>query len=566
MTYQSYINLVNQAVHASYEYYVLSSTSMSDADFDSLVAQIEAYEQQHPDDILPDSPTQRVGSDLSGNGRRTIRHRSPMLSLQKAKTIAKVEKWHKKTAPLCPNTGNVLLSWKYDGISCSLVYFNGKLIEASTRGDGLVGQDILDKVKLIPSVPHTLKPNQEGQQALDIYHYKVEKSGRIEVRGEIVCPKDHLSLLRNRYKDCRTAAASLCNMDYADPDCEMLSFCVWGVDCPAWMVYNHNESASRYQMGMMGFEKVEYQCSGIDFPDQIGRLLEQYAQQRESLPFPTDGVVIAIDNKREAKALGSTAHHPHGSIAFKFSAQKAVTTCTRIEVTIGKSGRRTPVAYFTPVIILGRETSKATLYSETHAAKLGITPGSTIEVGLSNDITPKVYRVISPAKNHKESDAATVLDGFPVEDKSTVSNGFPSDFKTDDSVLYDSVAETEDVSIVYPEYTDEEIHARMLVATGQTSLDYDTVLANLLKEKAAAANPPVLGDSAVENEAIVPDGSPSGASKGSVLGGSPAENETSSPAARIALAALSILGIIVLFPLVMALTAFGIPIVNGAFK
>ena len=155
MTQKDYIALVNQAQRKSYEYYVLSAPTISDTEFDVLVAEIEKAESEHPEWIVPDSPTQCVGSDLSANGRRQIIHRTPMLSCQKAQTVEAVDKWLVKIRPnIRRDLGRFLLMWKYDGISCSLVYQDGKLIEASTRGEnGLIGQDILDHVRMMQNVP-----------------------------------------------------------------------------------------------------------------------------------------------------------------------------------------------------------------------------------------------------------------------------------------------------------------------------------------------------------------------------------------------------------------------------
>ena len=137
MTHQDYIALVNQANRASYEYYVLSRPSMSDADFDKLIMYLEGCEYEHPEWIVPDSPTQQVGSDLSANGRRTIAHRTPMLSCQKAQEKDAVIYWLNKTVKsIGHNRFSISAEWKYDGISCSLVYLDGQLISASTRGDG----------------------------------------------------------------------------------------------------------------------------------------------------------------------------------------------------------------------------------------------------------------------------------------------------------------------------------------------------------------------------------------------------------------------------------------------
>lgn len=216
MTQKEYIEKVNAAKQHSYNYYVLSAPTISDAEFDRLVDAIEQTEREHPEWTLPDSPTQQVGSDLGGNGRRTISHRTPMLSCQKAQDTAKVTDWLNKLTKKLGYTPEVMLSWKADGISCSLVYQDGQLIEASTRGDGPTGQDLMQHVALMATVPQ-----------------HINGTGRIEVRGEIVCPKANLQGLHDQkgkqYADCRSAASSLCNQVTPSADMSRLEFWAWDV-------------------------------------------------------------------------------------------------------------------------------------------------------------------------------------------------------------------------------------------------------------------------------------------------------------------------------------------------
>lgn len=378
MNKQEYIELVNAAKQHSYNYYVLSQPTISDTEFDRLVDAIEQAEREHPDWTLPDSPTQQVGSDLSGNGRRTILHRTPMLSCQKAQTTDKVTAWLQKLTKKLGYTPDVMLSWKADGISCSLVYQDGQLIEASTRGDGPTGQDLMQHVRLMPTVPQTI--NGEG---------------RIEVRGEIVCPKANLHGLRDRngkqYADCRSAASSLCNQDTPSKDVAKLEFWAW--DCISDDIDSQRIALAK--LPRFGFQHC-YDFFVGDSMVQFRTLktLDILATAREECPIPVDGIVIRINKNAVFQAQGFTDHHPKGSIAYKFRAQTTTTVIRRIEITVGATGRRTPVAWFSPVTILGRTVEKASLGSEDTMRKLGVTEGCTVEVGLSNDVIPKIYRVI----------------------------------------------------------------------------------------------------------------------------------------------------------------------------
>ena len=452
-SHSEYIGLVNKAKKASYEYYVMSNSSLLDADFDLLVDTIASIEDEHPDWTLPDSPTQKVGSDLSDNGRRRIAHRTPMLSCQKAQTVEAVDKWLVKIRPnIRRDLGRFLLMWKYDGISCSLVYQDGKLIEASTRGeDGLIGQDILDHVRMMQNVPQQLEATNDFMRKSNAL------KGRVEVRGEVVCKKANLKLMRNQYKDCRSAASSLCNMMEPDPDCELLQFCVWDVIADRWN-YGPEANIGLDMAKASGFKDVYYVTNDLEDGYHFGDVLQRYfdAEKRETLEFPTDGVVIRVNHRGDFKDLGATAHHPKGSIAYKFAAAKTVSRVTRIEVTVGKTGRRTPVVHFEPVMILGREVKKASLGSERMLEEMGVKRGDMVEVGLANDVRPTIYRVIE--SNTDCTDMTDPLEGIDFEgDESETKDWFTSEEETNTDCA--DVTDDVEVAPAAPEVTAADLEA-----------------------------------------------------------------------------------------------------------
>ena len=452
-SHSEYIGLVNKAKKASYEYYVMSNSSLLDADFDLLVDTIASIEDEHPDWTLPDSPTQKVGSDLSDNGRRRIAHRTPMLSCQKAQTVEAVDKWLVKIRPnIRRDLGRFLLMWKYDGISCSLVYQDGKLIEASTRGEnGLIGQDILDHVRMMQNVPQQLEATNDFMRKSNAL------KGRVEVRGEVVCKKANLKLMRNQYKDCRSAASSLCNMMEPDPDCELLQFCVWDVIADRWN-YGPEANIGLDMAKASGFKDVYYVTNDLEDGYHFGDVLQRYfdAEKRETLEFPTDGVVIRVNHRGDFKDLGATAHHPKGSIAYKFAAAKTVSRVTRIEVTVGKTGRRTPVVHFEPVMILGREVKKASLGSERMLEEMGVKRGDMVEVGLANDVRPTIYRVIE--SNTDCTDMTDPLEGIDFEGEESETKDW---FASEEEVNTDCTDETDDVETMpaAPEVTAADLEA-----------------------------------------------------------------------------------------------------------
>lgn len=400
MTQKEYIESVNAAKQHSYEYYVLSRPAISDAEFDALVGRIEQTEQEHPEWTLADSPTQCVGSDLADNGRRLIRHRTPMLSCQKAQTPDAVQKWCATTEPKLLRVGGgygYVTEWKMDGISCSLVYQDGQLVSAATRGDKMQGQDILQHVGMMQSVPQ-----------------RINLCGRVEVRGEVVCPKAELSRLVADYKDCRSAASGLCNQMSPTSDNARLVFVAWEVLAD---YFDTSETGSMKLAESMGFT-CNYRYA--DDSEALSELLKQYEQERESLPYPTDGVVIKVNNRVAGAALGRTEHHPKSSIAYKFAAQTTETRVCRIEITVGATGRRTPVAWLEPVTILGRRVEKTSLGSEAKMQELGVTEGCTVEVGLSNDVTPKIYRVTAAAPVEVKPVEQTVKKAEPAMPKAVI--------------------------------------------------------------------------------------------------------------------------------------------------
>ena len=454
-SHSEYIGLVNKAKKASYEYYVMSNSSLLDADFDLLVDTIASIEDEHPDWTLPDSPTQKVGSDLSDNGRRRIAHRTPMLSCQKAQTVEAVDKWLVKIRPnIRRDLGRFLLMWKYDGISCSLVYQDGKLIEASTRGeDGLIGQDILDHVRMMQNVPQQLEATNDFMRKSNAL------KGRVEVRGEVVCKKANLKLMRNQYKDCRSAASSLCNMMEPDPDCELLQFCVWDVIADRWN-YGPEANIGLDMAKASGFKDVYYVTNDLEDGYHFGDVLQRYfdAEKREALEFPTDGVVIRVNHRGDFKDLGATAHHPKGSIAYKFAAAKTVSRVTRIEVTVGKTGRRTPVVHFEPVMILGREVKKASLGSERMLEEMGVKRGDMVEVGLANDVRPTIYRVIDNTEITESTDMADPLEGIDFEGEESETKDW---FTSEEETNTDCADVTDDVEVApaAPEVTAADLEA-----------------------------------------------------------------------------------------------------------
>ena len=546
-SHSEYIGLVNKAKKANYEYYVMSNSPLLDADFDLLVDTIASIEDEHPDWTLPDSPTQKVGSDLSDNGRRRIAHRTPMLSCQKAQTVEAVDKWLVKIRPnIRRDLGRFLLMWKYDGISCSLVYQDGKLIEASTRGeDGLIGQDILDHVRMMQNVPQQLEATNDFMRKSNAL------KGRVEVRGEVVCKKANLKLMRNQYKDCRSAASSLCNMMEPDPDCELLQFCVWDVIADRWN-YGPEANIGLDMAKASGFKDVYYVTNDLEDGYHFGDILQRYfdAEKRETLEFPTDGVVIRVNHRGDFKDLGATAHHPKGSIAYKFAAAKTVSRVTRIEVTVGKTGRRTPVVHFEPVMILGREVKKASLGSERMLEEMGVKRGDMVEVGLANDVRPTIYRVISPADITESTDMADPLEGIDFEGEESETKDW---FASEEEVNTDCTDETDDVETMpaAPEVTAADLEAAVKACEERRS-----VIEQETKEKATTGLELSQTGNKVTTDNVIP------AESAEIAESSNKQSKT----LKIGAAIVGVFVIAVCGITALAASVFLAPVLVGAFK
>lgn len=405
-SFSDYRCVVNTANYHNYRYFVLSQPEISDIEFDTLYFSIQQYEEKHPDEVLPDSPTQRVGSDLHSDAH-TIPHRTPMLSCQKSKTIDEVLRWMRSTSKRAvraltyssPDKIEYCVEWKYDGVSCSLVYQDGHLIEASTRGDHVFGKDILHHVMNIPSVPKVLRMGARDNEGRFIPSLLFSQShrGRLEVRGEIILPFASLAATKS-YNDTRTAVSAILNTDSETPYDHLLQFRAWQMiadECdnvsPAFYRYETTALSNLYDL--LGFDIEEWDVATID---NIEQLITAYTAARPDNVFPTDGLVIKLNDTSIWQAMGATDHHPKYSLAYKFAAQTAVTYCEALSFTIGeKTGKLTHIAHFAPVTIGGKTYEKCSIGGDAALRRLGIKVGSKVQVSLRNDVLLQIDHVIT---------------------------------------------------------------------------------------------------------------------------------------------------------------------------
>lgn len=402
--YREYVNLLKKY---DYFYFVKSEPLVPDYVYDEYYFAVQDFESRHPQFVLPDSPTQKVSADGT-DSKRTVRHRTPMMSTQKCKSVEDVVKWMKSTRKAlaklgCQDNSSFGIEWKYDGCSCSLVYQDGHLIEASTRGDYMNGQNILHHVMNIPSIPKVLNKICWSNDGRGYVKCGGQLEGRVEVRGEILMPFDNLEKTNGLYKDCRTASSALLNTDTATPYDALLTFRAWQmiaeegygyngvIDSSDPHAYNFFVNGSFEYLEGLGFIVDGYECVT---EDTIVSTIEYLTSERGVLPYPVDGIVIKINNKSFWDAMGRTEHHPKFCIAYKFPPATAETRITKIEITVGATGKRTPIIWFEPVMMNGKTYEKASAGSEDMVAKHGFAVGKRVQFSLANDVIPHIDKVI----------------------------------------------------------------------------------------------------------------------------------------------------------------------------
>lgn len=393
--------LKDQLNKYSYEYHVLGSTSVSDAVYDGLIAQLRELESLHPELITPDSPTQRVGEALQG-GFASASHSSPMLSLNDVFDESDVLAWVARMQKLDPNSDQkgYYAEIKMDGLAASLVYQDGFLVQALTRGDGLVGEDVTANVRTIKTVPLALVKVQDVDQA--IYQ------GRFEVRGEVLLYKksfEALNALRAKQdlplfaNPRNTAAGTLRQLDPNLVAARKLSFHVYAVasDLPGISAHaSEHELASK--LGFM----VEPNSLVLHSAAEIMEFLARWKEARKDLPYGTDGVVITVNDRSIFNEIGTVGRAPRGAVAYKFPAEQATTKLEDIRLSIGRTGAVTPYAVLRPVLVAGSTVSRATLHNQDEIDRKDIRIGDMVIIQKAGDIIPEVVSSLVELRDGSE--------------------------------------------------------------------------------------------------------------------------------------------------------------------
>lgn len=369
----------------NYNYYVANLPEISDTDFDMLMKELEALEAAHPEMYDPNSPTQRVGSDLS-SGFEQVRHIYPMLSLANTYSIDDVDAWFKRVdEALMGQEVTVVGEMKFDGSGISLIYEHGKLIRAVTRGDGEVGDVVTDNIRTIKSIPLQL----QGSGWPDFF----------EIRGEVLLPWaafDRLNAERaeageSLFANPRNAAAG--TMKLLNP----AEVARRGLDAYLYYLLGDNLPYDNHYDNMMaarswGF-KVSDAMTRLHSIKEVDEYISYWDKARKNLPVATDGLVFKVNSLRQQLNLGFTAKSPRWAVAYKFAAERALTRLRFVSFDVGRMGIITPVANLEPVLLSGTIVKRASMHNEDIMRQLDIHEGDMLYVEKGGEIIPKITGV-----------------------------------------------------------------------------------------------------------------------------------------------------------------------------
>ena len=378
----------------SYEYHVLDKPSVSDAVYDGLFAELKKIETKSPELITSDSPTQRVGSELLDSFKK-VRHSSRMLSLNDVFDKEEVEAWVKRVDKLLPGRKHEYFAdIKMDGLACALVYQDGVLTQAITRGDSFVGEDVTTNVRTITSVPLKLYASGDSRSE------KLLK-GRTEVRGEIVIyKKDFEALNKERLAKGQPAYANPRNLaagTIRQLDSKLVA--ERPLRFRAYDLIREDESEvpthlDAYKLLRSIGIAANEQASVFESLASLMKFVESWDEKRHDLPFMTDGLVVKVNDRKLYKELGVVGKQPRGAVAYKYAAEEATTVVRDIVISIGRTGAATPVGVFDPVSIAGTTVQHASLHNADEIERKDIRVGDTVVIYKAGDIIPQVERVI----------------------------------------------------------------------------------------------------------------------------------------------------------------------------
>ncbi len=376
-------NLREQLDKYNYQYYVENNPTISDFEFDRLMRELQDLEAEHPEFHDPNSPTMRVGSDVS-NAFRSVEHSFPMLSLSNTYSLDELGEWIERIEREVENP-EFVCELKFDGTAISLTYEHGRLLRAVTRGDGTRGDDVTENVRTIRTIPLVLK----GQGYPDFF----------EIRGEIFMPYSSFDRLNAEREAAgeqllanpRNAAAGTLKQLQSQVVAKR------GLDCTLYQLSGENLSYTSHIESLnsarqWGF-KISEHVAICKNRNEIEEYIKHWDTERKSLPYATDGVVIKVNRFSDRKIIGSTAKAPKWAVAYKFKAEQALTRLLKVTYQVGRTGAITPVANLEPVLLAGTTVKRATLHNADQIAALDIREGDMVYVEKGGEIIPKITEV-----------------------------------------------------------------------------------------------------------------------------------------------------------------------------
>jgi DNA ligase (NAD+) len=399
----------------NYRYYVLNQPTIGDQDFDFLMHELQDLEAKHPEMADPNSPTQRVGSDLNAEFTQ-VEHKYPMLSLANTYNEQDVADWYESVKKgLAGEDFEVCCEMKYDGLSISLTYVDGKLTQAVTRGDGVHGDDVTANVKTIRSIPLVLQRNEErGKRKentpatdnslegnlfpLSTFHFP-QIPREFEIRGEILMPwavferlnKEREEAEEPLFANPRNAASGTLKSQksslVASRQLDAYLYYLLGEELPAEGHYENLEVARQW-----GF-KISEGMKKVKTLQEIYDYINYWDKERKNLPVATDGIVLKVNSLRQQRALGFTAKSPRWAIAYKFKAERVCTRLNEVTYQVGRTGAITPVANMDPVQLAGTTVKRATLNNEDFIKSFDLHIGDYVYVEKGGEIIPKIVGV-----------------------------------------------------------------------------------------------------------------------------------------------------------------------------
>ena len=366
----------------SYDYYVEDNPQISDTEYDTLYKQLEKLEENHPEYILENSPTQRVGDRVLDEFEK-ITHKVPMLSLSNTFSTEDLRDFDARISKLVPDHSvEYICELKIDGLAISIKYENGRLVSAATRGDGSVGEDVTENIKTIFSIPKVLKDNRT-----------------FEVRGEVYLPRKSFELLNSEresnnevlFANPRNAAAgSLRQLDSKITAKRRLSAFIYSIVGDDSIVSQENalNTAKEYNLPVNPNFKL---CKNID---EVIDYINYWTEHKKNLPYDIDGIVIKVNSYSTQEEVGYTQKSPRWATAYKFPEEELATKLLDVELSVGRTGIITPVAILDPIVISGSTVSKASLHNKDIIEELDIHIGDMVVVKKAGEIIPKVVRVV----------------------------------------------------------------------------------------------------------------------------------------------------------------------------